>query len=44
MIYVCSVCGYEYDEDEEDMLFDDLDDDYKCPLCGAGKDAFEAAE
>ncbi|MEI6647076.1 MAG: rubredoxin [bacterium] len=36
--YVCSVCGYVY---EGDILFDQLSDDYACPLCGVGKDQFE---
>lgn len=48
-IYVCTVCGYEYDEavGEPDnnipanTLFNDLPDDYVCPLCGVGKESFE---
>ncbi|MEM0437871.1 MAG: rubredoxin [Candidatus Micrarchaeia archaeon] len=48
-IYVCSVCGYEYDEEEGDpdsmidpgTLFEDIPDDWKCPRCGAPKSAFE---
>ena len=51
MKYVCSVCGYEYDEelgDEENGIapgtkFEDLPDDFACPLCGVGKDQFEEA-
>nr|1SPW_A Chain A, Rubredoxin [Megalodesulfovibrio gigas] len=35
-IYVCTVCGYEYDP-----AFEDLPDDWACPVCGASKDAFE---
>ncbi|HWP80184.1 MAG TPA: rubredoxin [Terriglobales bacterium] len=38
--YVCSVCGYEYDEAVELGPFAQLPDDYICPVCGAGKDAF----
>ena len=38
--YQCSVCGYVYDEAEEDEEFDDLPDDWVCPLCGAGKEDF----
>ena len=41
MKYVCKVCGYVYDEQEE-VLFADLSEDYACPLCGVGKDEFEA--
>lgn len=41
MRYVCKVCGYVYDEEEEGVKFADLPDDYACPLCGVGKDEFE---
>ena len=44
MKYVCSICGYVYDEDEEGVKFEDLPDDYTCPLCAVGKDHFEPAE
>ena len=44
MKYVCKVCGYEYDEVAEGVKFDELPDDYACPLCGVGKDEFESAE
>lgn len=37
--YVCGVCGYIYDE-AEDGPWEDLPEDWKCPWCGAGKDAF----
>ena len=47
--YVCTVCGYVYDEatGEPDnsikagTKWGDLPDDYVCPLCGVGKDMFE---
>ena len=40
--FVCTVCGYEYDQAEHDnVAFEDLPDDYVCPLCGVGKDQFE---
>ena len=50
--YVCSVCGYVYDEAAGDpdngiaagTLFEDLPDDFACPLCGVGKDDFVAEE
>lgn len=35
--WVCSVCGYVY---EGEIPFDDLPDDWKCPVCGAPKSAF----
>lgn len=37
MAYVCKVCGYVYKGDD----FEDLPDDWVCPLCGVGKDQFE---
>lgn len=36
--YVCKICGYVYDGD---VPFEELPDDWVCPLCGAGKDQFE---
>jgi rubredoxin len=47
--YVCSVCGYVYDPAEGDpdngiepgTKFEDLPDDWACPVCGASKDQFE---
>lgn len=41
MKYVCTICGYVYDEEKEGALFTDLPDSWTCPLCGAGKDAFK---
>ena len=40
MRYVCSVCGYVYDESKEGKPFSDLPDLWVCPLCGAVKSAF----
>ena len=34
--FVCTVCGFVYEGDE-------VPEDYKCPICGAGKAAFEEA-
>ncbi len=50
MKYVCIICGYTYDEDlgdaeigiEPDTLWEDLPDDFECPVCGVGKDEFES--
>lgn len=39
--YVCKICGYVYDEDVESVAYDELDDSWKCPLCGAKKRFFE---
>ena len=41
MRYVCSVCGYVYDEAKEGKAWKDLPDDWKCPLCGAKKSEFK---
>lgn len=39
--YVCSVCGYEYEPAEHDnVAFEDLPEDWTCPVCGVGKDQF----
>ena len=51
MKYVCNVCGWEYDEEigcpdegiEPGKKFEDLPDDFACPLCGVGKDEFSEA-
>lgn len=48
MKYVCSVCGYVYDEEAGDpengiapgTKFEDLPDTYTCPLCGVPKELF----
>ena len=39
--WVCVVCGYVYDGD---VPFEELPDDWTCPLCGVGKDQFEKQE
>lgn len=46
--YVCEVCGWVYDEELGDpdngiapgTKFEDLPDDFECPLCHVGKDQF----
>ena len=51
MKYICSVCGYEYDEEASDPAngiapgtkWEDVPDDFSCPLCGVGKNEFEEA-
>jgi rubredoxin len=50
--YVCSVCGYIYDPEQGDpesdimpgTTFEDLPDDWVCPICGVSKDEFEKME
>ena len=44
MKYVCKVCGWVYDEDEQGTKWADLPEDFACELCGVGKDEFEPAE
>ena len=47
--YECTVCGYIYDPEKGDpesgvnpgTSFEDLPDDWVCPVCGVGKDDFE---
>ena len=42
--YVCKVCGYVYDPaDNNNVPFEELPDDWTCPVCGVGKDNFEEA-
>ena len=40
--YVCNVCGYEYDP-APGTAFEDLPEDWVCPVCGASKSDFSAA-
>ncbi len=37
--YICTICGYIYDE--SDGKWEDLSDDWVCPVCGAEKSDFE---
>ena len=46
--YTCDICGYTYDPATGDpdsgvapgTAFEDLPDDWVCPVCGAGKGDF----
>ena len=50
--YVCTVCGYVYDPEQGDpdngiepgTKWEDVPDDWECPVCGASKDEFEKEE
>jgi len=50
--YVCSVCGYVYDPEQGDpengvesgTKWEDVPDDWVCPVCGASKDEFQKEE
>jgi rubredoxin len=47
--YVCTLCGWVYDPAEGDpdggvapgTAFEDIPEDWVCPVCGATKSAFE---
>ena len=38
--FECTACGYIYDEAEEAIRFEDLPDDWICPVCGSEKSDF----
>ena len=38
--YKCPACGYIYDEAVEPVKFEDLPDDWVCPVCGSDKEDF----
>ena len=48
--YVCDVCGYVYDPAvgdpdngiEPGTAWEDVAEEWVCPLCGVGKDSFSA--
>jgi rubredoxin len=50
--YVCTICGYVYDPAQGDpdnavaagTKWEDVPDDWECPVCGAAKDDFEKEE
>ena len=50
--YVCEPCGYVYDPElgdpdngvEPGTAFEDLPEDWVCPICGVGKDEFAPEE
>ena len=44
MKFICKICGYIYDEEVEGTKFEELPENWVCPLYGAGKDMFEKVE
>ncbi|WP_048190841.1 rubredoxin [Methanobacterium sp. SMA-27] len=50
--FLCTACGYIYDPEVGDpdagidpgTSFEDLPDDWVCPLCGVGKELFEETD
>ncbi|MEE3392914.1 MAG: flavin reductase [Lachnospiraceae bacterium] len=43
-VWVCRICGYEYDDSKEKVPFEELPDDWECPICGHGKADFVLQE
>jgi flavin reductase (DIM6/NTAB) family NADH-FMN oxidoreductase RutF/rubredoxin len=47
--YICAICGFVYDPEEGDpsmgippgTRFEDLPEDYRCPICNASKEYFK---
>jgi rubredoxin len=51
LIHVCGLCGYEYETEENGFFkgekesdFAELDGEWRCPECGASKEAFDEDE
>ena len=52
MKYTCNVCGWEYDPEvgvpeagiAPGTPWEEVPEDFACPLCGVGKDDFSPAE
>lgn len=50
--YICNACGWSYDPEQGDpdggiatgTPWEEIPDDWICPVCGAGKDDFEPVE
>ena len=50
--YQCRVCGYVYEESEGDpdggimpgTSFEEIPEDWVCPVCSVGKQEFEAVQ
>jgi rubredoxin len=40
-VWRCSACKWLYKDMEQKIKFEDLPDDWKCPICKAGKNVFE---
>jgi len=38
--YECAACGYIYNEEKEGKKFEELPDDWVCPVCGSEKEDF----
>ena len=40
MKYKCEICQWVYDDAKEGTPFEELPEDYVCPICGAPKEEF----
>jgi rubredoxin len=51
-LFKCIICGYVYDPDQGDSLgfiepgtaFEDISNNWVCPICGASKSEFEPVD
>ena len=41
LTYVCPICRFAYKEREQKIPFDQLPDDWRCPICGVPKKEFK---
>lgn len=41
MKYICKICGFVYDDAKEKIPFENLPQDWVCPVCGASKSDFK---
>lgn len=39
--YVCPICRFVYKDSEQTVPFEELPDDWKCPICGVPKSEFK---
>lgn len=39
-VYKCNTCGHLYEDAKESVKFEDLAEDWKCPVCGVDKSFF----
>lgn len=42
--YKCIICGHIYDEEKEEVKFEDLPDTWVCPICTVPKEMFKLVE
>ncbi len=50
--YICKICGYTYDPEkgapadgiDPGTAFEDIPEDWECPVCGAKKDEFRPVD